>query len=1346
MQFIVKPFLFFLLIFASAPTNSFGQNDASPCDLPANINIKSITLNSARISWKNNESVRGWIIKWRIQDEQYIETNTSDLIDTNFYIIQNLLPNTKYFFKIKSVCDGSESNWSNDYTFVTNLTNPSVCNMSLPIRDPAGNNQQEKTYFYIQCDDYPSKKLGEDVFIQKIRLIIKHDWTSDLDIKLTSPSGKSFFLIKSLQVNNLIGFGNPNDTECSEVLAFSDNACEKLADSKTTFTGEFIPKEPISSVYDETSPNGIWTLEITDKLKNNAGVLKYFNIEFAPIICPILSSVTIIPTDDKALAVNWKTNEYIDSVFIRLIGNNQIKTFITFSSGSYNIENLVPDTEYSIALQSKCYNFLSAFSCDKKISTLCNFPSLRETFDNNEVCEDPCFQDCLQSDLWFNNYYFDKKWIALDKTTKTENTGPDSDVYGNGKYIYLESSAGQCENDTMAILQSTCLKINESLNGCDMSFYYNMYGVDIASLILEISENGGLDWIPLFYIEGNQGNKWIKKEIDLNNYSGKICIFRFIGKVRKDRSFGDVAIDDIIFYNASKPIVSDYTFYPDRDNDGFGKDTSGIFVCYDSYQFHVKNNLDCNDNDKFINPEAEEINCNFVDENCNGMQDDAAGEKPLTVKLISIINAFCLGINDGSIILSVQDGIPPYNFIWSNGSTDSVLVDVGKGAYNCLITDQTGCGIRTQNYQINQNGNMLIEASSIKHTQCNGKNDGEIEISVFGGIPPFSYFWSNNETTKNINNLGSGHYNITVTDSTGCFEISKDFEIQALATFNAGILQIVEPSCFGGNDGRIELKVTNGKPPYEYLWSNGANTALNTNLKTGQYFCTITDSENCTQVYGPVVLNEPDLFKVQITSIDNVTCIGEENGSIEISAKGGIAPYSFQWLSYDHDDFISFNDDIYNLRSGMYTLHASDLHGCQVLIDSIDVITIDSIEVEVDELTDAACARSDEGYISLKAAKGYQNYYYFWSENSRESFIDSLSAGSYSVTVTDDLGCKFVLNNIEINSLNMPLNVELQILNSIACHGTAVGKLKALAESENKPFDFNWSAGIRNLNMEPQDIIDKLPAGNYNVTVTDNYGCVGTSNDIIIDQPPRIQISDVVVTEIFCYSDNTGIIEIEVNGGVQPYVITWNEGLYSGNKIIKLIAGNYQASVIDRNGCIFLTDTVYLTQPDEINVKIVTMDAHKGSSDGSAILLVEGGVSPYEIVWDANAKDQIGAQAFNLAKGWYNATITDDNGCVKTVLVFINETTVSVKEGIEDQIFIYPNPAKDVITIESSIEDQDIIDVCLYNLNGTKMRDLQLFDFKHAYKLLFDKLNSGMYILKIDTGRQQYFKKVIILN
>ena len=1345
MYSLAKSLLFFFLILVYETVDIYGQDELPPCDLPSNVNIKAITLNSAKINWKNIESVNGWIIRWRTQFDQYDDINISVLIDTNFYTIANLLPNNKYFFQFKSVCEFGESDWSNDYTFITNLTNPSYCSMSLPVKDPSGNNHPEKTYFYIQCDEYTDKKLGEDVFLQNIQLIIDHDWTSDLDIKLTSPSGKSFFLIKSLQVNNQIGFGNPDDPECIDVLSLSDDACLKLSDTETGFTGEFLPKEPVYSVYDSNSPGGIWILEITDKVKNNSGMLRYFNLEFAPILCPIPTNINIIPQNDKTLEVNWQTNEYIDSVVLKIVGNNETRIFKSFSSGNFFVGDLVADTEYSISLQSKCFNYLSAFSCEKNVKTFCNVPGFRETFDNNQVCEDPCLQDCLQSELWFNNYEYNKKWLVNDDETNTENTGPDSDVYGNGKYIYLESSSGQCENDTLAILQSTCIKVNESHDGCDMSFYYNMYGVDISSLSLEISNDGGLTWSPLFFIEGNQGNKWIREVINLQDFSGKICIFRFVGKVRKDRSYGDIAIDDIVFYNSVQPDPSDYTYFPDRDNDGFGKDTSGIFMCLAEHENFVKNNLDCDDDNTDINPDAPEIKCNFIDENCNGMADDAEGEKPLTIQLVKIVDETCMGKNDGSMVVSVADGIPPYNFLWTNGSTDSILINIGKGEYWCQITDQTGCGINAGPYFVNQNSNMNIIASNIKHTICNGINNGEIEIDITGGTEPYTYEWNNGMTTKKIIDLASGFYFVSVIGSDGCLQVSDSFEIKSLASFTSGILQLVQPSCHGTQDGRIELKVTNGNPPYSFHWSNGSEAALNSGLGAGEYYCTITDSDNCFQIFGPVSLLDPEEFIIKITTIDNVTCIGEENGSIEISARGGISPYSFQWSSYDHEDFISFKDDIYNLRSGTYMLNASDLNGCMMLLDSIEIKTIDSIQIEVDSLIDAACSRSEEGYISLNATNGYQNYYYFWNDGNRGSTIDSLSAGSYSVTVTDDLGCKFVLNNIEIKSLDVPIGVQLQLLDEISCFGALEAKIFAVAESINTPFDFNWSAGIKNVNIAPEDSIYLLPAGKYNVTVTDNFGCVGISDDLIIDQPQRIEITDVKVSEILCNGDNSGSIEINLVGGVEPYSISWNEGTYSGNKIIKLIAGSYQASIQDHNGCEYLADTVFLYQPDEIIVKIVTMDAHKDSSDGSAILLVEGGVFPYEIIWDSNANDQIGSQAVNLAKGWYTATITDDNGCIRKIQVFINEIPVGTEELAESQFLIFPNPAKDYFVIEKSDILGEIKNIEFYNVNGIKQH-IDLFDFDNAVKVFFNNLPDGLYFLQLDTGQKYFFRKIIILN
>ncbi len=319
-------------------------------------------------------------------------------------------------------------------------------------------------------------------------------------------------------------------------------------------------------------------------------------------------------------------------------------------------------------------------------------------------------------------------------------------------------------------------------------------------------------------------------------------------------------------------------------------------------------------------------------------------------------------------------------------------------------------------------------------------------------------------------------------------------------------------------------------------------------------------------------------------------------------------------------------------------------------------------------------------------------------------------------------------------------------MNEISCYGEADGKIKAVTASDNNPFDFNWSAGIRNVKMDAEDIIDNLVAGKYNVTVTDNSGCVGVSNDINLDQPDEIRIYDVDINEILCFGDNSGMIEIEVEGGVKPYSIIWNGGTLSGSKIIKLLSGSYQASVTDNNGCVFLADTIFLAQPDEIKVKIVTMDAHKGNSDGSAILLIEGGVSPYEVVWDTNANDQSGVQAFNLSKGWYSATITDDNGCIRKVQVYINEIPVSTEEVAGEHLFVYPNPAKDYVVVESSAYVGDIKNISIIDMNGKKQHDYEIYDFNNAKKLMISNLNSGIYIIHVETLRQHFYKKIIILH
>lgn len=1345
MNYLYRSFFFFFIFTLSGLIQNSGNSLSASCNLPFNILIDPITLNSARINWKYDPDVVGWNIRWRLSGEQYDPENHSGLADTSFYTIENLLPNSLYYFQIKTVCSDNESKWSNEYNFMTNLTNPSACNMGLPIKDPPGDLYPAKTLFYIFNEDHADKKLGEDVFLQDVRLIIAHDWTSDLEIKLTSPSGNSFYLVKALQTQNRTGFGNPDDPVCLETATFSDNSCIQLGDVKNGFTGDFIPKEAISGIYDATSPVGIWVLEITDKYKNNAGILQYAELNFAPIICPIPDGISLIPLNDSEINVKWDPDMLADSVSIKLTEGDDIQIFKVQSSGSAILSGLSAGVDYAISLRSECGDNRSAFSCERIVNTLCDIPTLRETFDDNNACPDPCLHDCLESEIWWNTYEYDRNWLINDIYTLTDNTGPEGDVHGHGKYLFLESSPGQCETDTIAVIESACIVVSGNGSACDMSFYYHMYGVDIGSLSLEISGDNGNSWNKLFEAEGNMGNEWLKAELDLSSYYGQVCVFRFVGKVLEGRSYGDMAIDDIVFYGSYLPDPADHTFYPDMDGDGFGKDTIGVFFCLPEYEDHVTNNLDCDDENPLINPDAEEIKCNFIDENCNGMEDDAEGEIELTVTLEQIINETCSGRNDGSIVLAVEGGFPPYNFLWSDESTDSILVNAEKGFYNCRITDQTGCGMFTGFYRIGHEVVFDISVTNIVDNYCKGQNEGEMEIEVNGGQEPYYYLWSNGDSSGRITGLATGPYTVTVTDSEGCSQVSDTFEIKALANLKVGIVQMVQPACFGGTNGRIELKATEGTPPYSYIWSDGTNGPLINDISAGNYYCTITDADDCIQIFGPVEMRQPAEFEALITSIDHVTCSGDENGNIQVTPRGGVTPYSFLWTSKTHSDFISLNDDIYNLRPGSYTLRASDKNGCTVIVPDIEVTIIDSLSAGIDELFHAACARSDEGFISLRAEKGYSNYYYFWSDGSRESYNENLSAGSYSVTVTDDLGCKFVLNNIEIKNLNIPIEININILNEIKCWGNATGKIDVQAVSENQPYDFNWSAGVRKLNDIPLDTLTGLSSGFYNVTVTDNDGCVGISDYVYLAQPRKLEIKDVELQNILCFDHNTGSISINVNGGIQPYDVEWNDGDYSGFSLNKLYAGAYLAKITDSNSCTLVADTIFLTQPDEITVIIETISATEGKSDGSAILLIEGGVSPYDVLWQPG--NQTGFQAKNLAKGWYTAMITDKNGCEKTVQVFINEIpSTSVANSEDKELIIYPNPAKKYLFIENRDGSNNIRDIRMYDMQGNNVR-FDLIKYDNIFTIVFHgNIANGIYILKIDTGSCNIARKVAIIN
>lgn len=278
------------------------------------------------------------------------------------------------------------------------------------------------------------------------------------------------------------------------------------------------------------------------------------------------------------------------------------------------------------------------------------------------------------------------------------------------------------------------------------------------------------------------------------------------------------------------------------------------------------------------------------------------------------------GNNNGSLTVNPQGGTPPYFFTWNNGSSSSTRNNLAAGNYRLTLTDSKGC-FDIVNYNLNA-FNAPSLTFNITDVTCNGTG-GSITTNVSGGVGPYTYRWSNGLTTPGLNNLNPGTYILTVTDNSGCSVIQ-------LATVNSAgpVIDYTKTdilTCYGDNSGSISLQMSNGTPPYTYIWSNALGGSSNINgLYAGTYSVTVLDDGNC-QISETITILQPDSFGVALYTTD--TDAGLNNGEAYLEVDGGTPPYSYNWSNGDND---STNT---NLSSGNYSVTVRDANGCSNIIN-----------------------------------------------------------------------------------------------------------------------------------------------------------------------------------------------------------------------------------------------------------------------------------------------------------------------------------------------------------------------------------------------------------------------------
>ncbi len=1255
---------------------SLSEIEAS-CNAPFNPNFILIDSESAELTWidVNGSDALGWEIELVEAGNVATGNPTTGVLLEKTHLFTGLQHSTVYTIFLRTVCDKGTTDWNGPFSFYTNIQNGDACNIDIGIEDDDCND------YFIEVADVSPSELGESIFIEEVNFIIEHSWPRDLKLELTSPSGKSV-LLSAFHGNSIDNYGDPSDITCTSFASFNNEACLGIDEVDPPFVGTFKAEGDINLFLDGSDANGIWKLEICDRADDNIGSLRFVEIRFSEEVCPIPSEMVVQNIDATEVEVKWTPP--FNCGFLRMewgfegfalgTGNS---FFVNCQNGTITIPNLEPATTYEVYLRAECSQSNSPFSCAVLFTTACTAVTERESFDDYQLCEQLCVTPCLFSGNWINSSDDNHDWIVNNGPTPSSFTGPERDAFLCGNYIYIENTPSICNDGAKAILQSNCIEIPATTDACsDFSFRYHMFGLETNELRLEISEDNAESWTGIFSLRGDQGNLWQEANLDLSNYSGQQVQFRFIGI--SGGTEGDIALDQLEFFGANF-LDDGIKYFIDNDLDGFGGTDSIIFCGNPMSNFSLLSG-DCNDEESSINPAAEELPCNLIDENCNGNDDDPIQNNPVIFSVAELINESCSGIVDGMITLDISQGTLPYLVEWNNGFMGASISNLTKGVYFATITDGTGCKIQTDFIEINAESTIQIFPSESVSPSCDGIDNGMISVEVIGGAGPYDFIWDDGSTDSIGINLSGGDHYVTVTDTEGCFAVSEAIKLPTPSAINAGVQLKQDINCFKENTGSIQIGIIQGDGPFEFEWSHGPTVSFVNNLSAGTYGCTVTDINGCFEVVSDIEITQPDSISIFIEGVEDVRCHGEENGRIELSVTGGTAPYSYLWNTG------SFTEDLFNLSNGNYVVTITDSKGCQIIGDTIDVLTPDPLEISIDEVLHVDCPFSDAGEINLSVTGGTPQYNYFWDQLEADTnIISGLSAGTYDLTLLDFFDCKFSPPGIEINAINLPLEVNNTIVQENLCFGDSTGVIASAVESMRWPLDYNWNSGFQNIVNTDTDSLTNLPNGIYNVTITDAEGCVGISEFLEITSPERLSYFVAQAEDLDCYDDLTGLIEIEIDGGLTPYDIQWSNG-DTESLITDLPAGAYSFELLDDNDCSLSAPDIIINQPPEIIIDATVANDINGNGSGSINVEVDGGVPFYFFDWSENANTLNEQLAINLTSDTYFLSILDANSCSIDTSFFVDNVT-AVSDLELSQVKIINISSIDILQITTPTTD-----------------------------------------------------------
>ncbi len=633
---------------------------------------------------------------------------------------------------------------------------------------------------------------------------------------------------------------------------------------------------------------------------------------------------------------------------------------------------------------------------------------------------------------------------------------------------------------------------------------------------------------------------------------------------------------------------------------------------------------------------------------------------PVNISSVTITPITCTGYADGEIDVSATGESGNYNFLLRPlgiTTTTGSFNSLAPGNYRVVVSDAGGCASKdsTDILVLSDPPSVSVSGESSTDLSCKGSNDGNITITASGGTGAYTFTLNPGglfNSTGIFNNLSPGNYTVEVTDVNSCPSATSNL----LSISEPDVLEFSSESsentsCFEINDGKITVTATGGTAPYSYTLNPGGSnnsTGIFTGLAPGSYTVSLTDTKSCGPVISnELIINRPEAIIINSVTSSDITCNNNNDGKITVTASGGNAPLTY---TLNPGAVPNLTGIFENLPEGIYTVTVTDTKGCNpASTSSININNPAIIAISDQSHTNITCNGGNDGSILVAASGGTGTLYYTLSPGSltnTSGSFSALTAGSYSISVTDDNACPDASTGLITLTEPAELLFLTQTPTDISCYGANDGSVNVTASGGTLPYSFTINPGGTS---NSTGIFTGLGPGTYTVSLTDAGSCGPVlGNDLVINEPDALQMS-LEKTNVTCYGSMDGTITVTASGGTPPYQYSRNGITYQASNVFtNLSENNYTIWVRDFNSCI-ITGSVSVTEPFEllINSEItISGNLCYGDSLGEIrILSVSGGTTPYEYSINGGISYSSSSVFLNLPEGYYQTMVRDANGC-----------------------------------------------------------------------------------------------------